>query len=236
MRTTILLADPSPTIRKIVELSLAERSMQLVLARDGREALAEAARVVPDLVIASLGLADCTGYELCRQVKRAAKALPVLLLCETFAPWDEREGLACGADGHLVKPFAPEDLARKVTALLGGATPPVLDADAQRREADLALLDAASALGRPAAASEPSPAPAAAGPVVDPRLALLGPDERASLEAHARSLVAGLCEAIVREAAHEIVPRVAERLVRERLAEIERLVETAAPRRASDET
>lgn len=104
----ILVAEPSITVGKVIELTLEDAEVTRVsTAADAQKALARQ----PHLVIASVVLADGDGYELCRKIKADPfHACPVILLHGTFESFDAAKAQACGADAVLTKPFEPAAL------------------------------------------------------------------------------------------------------------------------------
>ena len=126
MRKTILLADDSITIRKVVELTFADTDIHVEAVGTGREALERLDLLRPDLVLADVVMPEPTGYEVCRAVKGSGRPVPVLLLAGTFEPFDLERARDAGADGHLTKPFESRTLVDCVVSLL---------ADAERRAA-----------------------------------------------------------------------------------------------------
>jgi CheY-like chemotaxis protein len=121
MSKTILLADDSVTIQKVVELTFMDQDYEVVAVSNGRDALAKLGARQPALLIADVHMPGADGYEVCRRSKEIYPGLPVLLLVGTFEPFDERQAVAAGADGHLKKPFDSQDLLSQVEALTGGA-------------------------------------------------------------------------------------------------------------------
>ena len=122
-RRTLLLADDSPTVQKVVSLTFADEGMQVLTASGGEEALARLGEAVPDVLLADVHMPAPGGYELCARVKRDPRTagVPVLLLVGTFEPFDEAEARACGADGVLTKPFQSiRELVNRVGGLIGG--------------------------------------------------------------------------------------------------------------------
>ncbi|RMH21793.1 MAG: response regulator, partial [Acidobacteria bacterium] len=117
MAKTILLADDSVTIQKVVELTFMDQEVNVEAVGSGDEALERLASLAPDLVIADVHMPGADGYEVCRRAKEARPGMPVLLLVGTFEPFDEAQAAACGADGHLKKPFDSQDLLRLVEEL-----------------------------------------------------------------------------------------------------------------------
>jgi CheY-like chemotaxis protein len=123
-RRKLLLADDSPTVRKVVEMFFSEEGYEVVAVGGGAEALREleAARP-PDVLLADAVMPGPDGYELCERVKRDARFsnVPVVLLVGTFEPFNEAEARRVGADTVLTKPFQSiRDLVSKVGSLLGG--------------------------------------------------------------------------------------------------------------------
>jgi len=119
MSKTILLADDSLTIQKVVELTFMEEDFDVVSVSDGDHALAKLGEVTPALVIADVHMPGASGYEVCRQVKTAHPGVPVLLLVGTFELFEEEEARTAGADAHLKKPFDSQELLQMVEGLVG---------------------------------------------------------------------------------------------------------------------
>ncbi len=121
MAKTILLADDSVTIQKVVELTFMDGDYQVVATGDGASALEQLPSLGPDLVIADVHMPGADGYEVCRRTKESHPGIPVLLLVGTFEQFDEQKAAEVGADGHLKKPFDSQDLLNQVDALIAGA-------------------------------------------------------------------------------------------------------------------
>jgi CheY-like chemotaxis protein len=175
-RRTLLLADDSPTVQKVVSLTFADEGVQVLTAPGGEEALAVLGEVVPDVLLADVHMPAPGGYELCARVKRDPRTagVPVLLLVGTFEPFDEAEARACGADGVLTKPFQSiRELVNKVGGLIGGHSEQGGDAADAR---DAAAGVSAEATGAKAAARE-STTRAAADVQPSPAFAGFGADD-----------------------------------------------------------
>ncbi len=125
MAATLLLADDSVTIQRVIDLTFANEGVRVITAADGHEATARLEDSTPDIVLADVGLPGVDGYALAERVKRssALATVPVLLLTGAFEPIDEARARASGADGVLVKPFEPKRLVAMVTGLLAGQRP-----------------------------------------------------------------------------------------------------------------
>jgi CheY-like chemotaxis protein len=118
MRRTILLADDSVTVRKIVELTFGETDIHVESVASGDEALEKLPILRPDLVLADVVMPGPSGYDVCRAVKDSQRPVPVLLLAGTFEPFDADLARACGSDGHVTKPFDARLLIERVLRLL----------------------------------------------------------------------------------------------------------------------
>jgi CheY-like chemotaxis protein len=206
MARTILLADDSPTIRKIVELTFHDTDIRVESTASGSEALARLETVRPDVVLADVVMPEPTGYDICRRIKESDRPVPVLLLAGTFEPFDLQQARDCGADDHLVKPFESATLVEKIERLL--RAPAASRLEVQQVIDDLVEEhgEVASRVARPRSA-EPSP-----------RVPLTP----AEIDALARAVVERLAERVVREIAAEVVPELARAIIREQLEEITR--------------
>ena len=129
---TILLADDSITIQKVVELTFSDGDYRVFCVGNGALALRKIAEVRPDVVLLDVIMPEKNGYEVCEAIKAdpATAHIPVLLLCGTFEPFDARRADAAGASGHLTKPFESHALVARVEELMtarilrpGSATP-----------------------------------------------------------------------------------------------------------------
>ena len=87
------------------------------MARNGRDALRRAWAPACQLIILDLLLPDIDGREVCRQLRAAGLATPILMLTALDTLEDKVRGLRIGADDYLAKPFAFEELVARVQAL-----------------------------------------------------------------------------------------------------------------------
>ena len=121
MAKSILVADDSPTIRKVVELTFSHGEYHVESVDNGVAAVECLAVLKPDLVLADVVMPEPSGYDICRMIKQSARPVPVLLLAGAFEDFDEERARACGADGHLTKPFDSGLLLERVRSLLADA-------------------------------------------------------------------------------------------------------------------
>ena len=153
-RRKLLLADDSPTIRKVISLTFGDDDgeFEVVAVGDGAQALrALAEEPPPDVVLADAVMPGPDGYELCEHIKRdeRLKRIPVVLLVGTFEPFNEAEARRVGADTVLTKPFQSiRNLVGKVGSLLGG------ESKAEEHEAARAPQDEPPAEAHQARADE----------------------------------------------------------------------------------
>ncbi|MFN8058252.1 MAG: response regulator [Vicinamibacterales bacterium] len=119
MRKTLLLADDSPTIHRVVQLTFADEPFDVICASGGREAIERLATLVPDVVLADVSMPGCDGYDLCAYVRTTPGLahVPVALLTGAFEPIDERRAEAAGCDSVVAKPFEPQALVELVRLL-----------------------------------------------------------------------------------------------------------------------
>lgn len=121
MPHTLLLADDSVTIQRVIELTFADEDVRVVAVGDGRHAIDRIGHEPPDIVLADVGMPGCDGYEVAAFVKGRPDLahIPVLLLTGAFEPVDDNRVREVRADGVLAKPFEPHELITRVKALLG---------------------------------------------------------------------------------------------------------------------
>ena len=124
MPKTLLLADDSVTIQKVVGISFANEDVALLTVDNGDDAIARAREARPDIVLADVVMPGMNGYEVCEAIKSdpQLRDTPVLLLTGTFEAFDEERAARAGADGHITKPFEAQALVDQVNARLAQAT------------------------------------------------------------------------------------------------------------------
>jgi CheY-like chemotaxis protein len=228
MRRTILLADDSVTIRKIVELTFGETDIRVESVGSGREALLRLDELHPDLVLADVVMPGPSGYDVCRAIKESDRPVPVLLLAGTFEPFDADMARACGSDGHVTKPFDARMLIDRVERLLERRheTPPpgapamrAEDDDLEAMFDDLATPESAGMTDAPPLVAPGERVPPPVDRAEAPRASTMS---EADIEAIARVVVLRLSERVLREIAWDVVPDLAEIIVRERIRDLER--------------
>ena len=123
MSHKVLIADDEPNILISLEFLMKREGHQVLLARDGVEALALIRSERPALVLLDLMMPGKSGIEVCQAV-RADETLAgtlILMLTAKGRDTDVAKGLGVGADGYVTKPFSTRELAQRVRDMLGAA-------------------------------------------------------------------------------------------------------------------
>ena len=106
---TLLVVDDEPGIRESLKWIFKD-SYEIILAKDGREALEAIANRTPDLILLDILLPDINGLEILRNVKKDHRRLPVIMITATKTVKNAVEAMKLGADDYIVKPFDLEEL------------------------------------------------------------------------------------------------------------------------------
>jgi CheY-like chemotaxis protein len=121
-KRTLLLADDSVTIQKVVNLTFADEGIDVITVGDGDSAMEKISQFTPDVVLADVHMPGLSGYRICEIIREnpSTKDLPVILLVGSFEPFDESEAARVGANAYLTKPFQSiRQLVSQVTDLMG---------------------------------------------------------------------------------------------------------------------
>src|SRR5882672_4832138 len=140
---TLLLADDSVTIQRVIELTFADEDINVVAVSDGDQAIARLDSMPPDIVLVDVGMPGKSGYEVAGYVKHNPHLshIPVVLLTGAFEPVDEVKANALGCDGVLSKPFEPQMVISRVKELLLARSAPVAAAAPAANAEATAKLD-----------------------------------------------------------------------------------------------
>ena len=117
--TDILIADDEAEPRDSVVEMLEYEGFSVRVAKDGGEALALYAAQRPDLLLLDVKMPVKTGWDVCREVRRADKSLPIILLTSFGEEDDKVRGLTIGADDYIVKDCGARELLARVKRQLG---------------------------------------------------------------------------------------------------------------------
>jgi CheY-like chemotaxis protein len=162
MAATLLLADDSVTIQRVIELTFADEDVNVVAVGDGQRAIEWLDTHVPDAVLADVTVPGVDGYGLSEFVRRSERLrhVPVLLLAGAFEPLDDDRVRECGCDGVLVKPFEPQQLVTRVRELIRSGRVETSSGTGSPAAPTVAP-SAVAASGEAASTTEPAPATAA---------------------------------------------------------------------------
>lgn len=126
----ILIVDDDAQILKALRINLAARGYEVTLARTGPEALDQAAKSRPELVVLDLGLPGLGGIQVIEGL-RGWTDLPILVVSGRSDSADKVDALDAGADDYVTKPFAIDELLARIRALTRRspleAEPPVIE-------------------------------------------------------------------------------------------------------------
>ena len=131
------MVDDEPAVRQSLDRALRFEGFETELAEDGTAGLMAHAERPADAIVLDVAMPRLDGLEVCRRLRAAGDATPVLLLTARAAVNERVTGLDAGADDYLVKPFALEELLARIRALLRRAAPS--GDDEVLRFADLSL-------------------------------------------------------------------------------------------------
>jgi twitching motility two-component system response regulator PilG len=112
----VLVVDDSPTVRKIVQLTLQRENMRVITAGDGLSALAAVADAQPDLILLDIMLPRMDGYNICHVVRKnmAYRDVPIIMLSGRDGLFDKMKGKLAGANDYITKPFDSNELVQVV--------------------------------------------------------------------------------------------------------------------------
>ncbi len=113
---TVLVVDDEPQIVRALRINLRVRQYEVYAAANGAEALRQASRHPPDLVILDLGLPDLDGVEVIQGLRGWTTA-PIIVLSGRSDATDKVQALDAGADDYVTKPFSMEELLARMRAV-----------------------------------------------------------------------------------------------------------------------
>jgi DNA-binding response OmpR family regulator len=116
----IVIAEDERDIRDLVAFTLRFAGHEVATASNGEEAVELAEKENPDLILLDVRMPRMTGYDACRVIKTkpALVDTPVVFLSAKGQEAEIETGLDAGAEEYLLKPFAPDELTARVSAIL----------------------------------------------------------------------------------------------------------------------
>ncbi|QOZ07060.1 response regulator transcription factor [Bradyrhizobium sp. CCBAU 51765] len=122
MAHRILIVDDEGHIREVIRVALKKAGMDVIEARDGKEALSRFAADRPDLIVLDIGMPEFDGLDVCREVRKSSD-VPILFLSARDEEIDRILGLEIGGDDYVTKPFSPRELVARVNVILRRLSP-----------------------------------------------------------------------------------------------------------------
>lgn len=114
----VLLAEDDRAIRHALERALTLEGYTVTAVADGVEALAQAHRTPPDVLVLDVMMPGIDGLQVCRVLRAEGDRTPILMLTALVETADRIAGLDAGADDYVVKPFDVEEVFARLRALL----------------------------------------------------------------------------------------------------------------------
>lgn len=120
MSKKILIVDDEPNIVISLEFLMRREGYEVLVARNGEEAMRHIQEKRPDLVLLDIMMPKINGFEVCRQIRAHPdlSAVRIIMLTAKGRSAEIEKGLGMGADGYITKPFSTRDLVFQVKKLL----------------------------------------------------------------------------------------------------------------------
>ncbi len=114
----ILIVDDDDEIRELLEFDIRSSGYFVDTASNGLEGLNKALNNTYDLILLDVMMPKMNGFEVCKNIRQAKLAVPVLMLTAKGTIDDKTSGFDCGADDYLVKPFDIQEVLLRIRVLL----------------------------------------------------------------------------------------------------------------------
>jgi DNA-binding response OmpR family regulator len=116
----ILVVDDDPYILMSLEFLMKKNGYDVMVARNGTEALDIVEKQLPDIVLLDIMMPDVDGYEICRHIKKTAKLkhTKVVFMSAKSKEADIQKGYDLGAALYITKPFSTRELVKQIKELL----------------------------------------------------------------------------------------------------------------------
>ena len=116
----ILVAEDERDIRDLIAFTLRFAGHEVLTVTNGEEVVQSALKEIPDLILTDVRMPRMSGYEACKRIKAdpTTKHIPVVFLTARGQDQEIQSGLEAGGTEYLLKPFAPDQLMKKVAEIL----------------------------------------------------------------------------------------------------------------------
>ncbi len=113
---TVLVVDDSPTVRKIVQMTLQREHIRVITASDGLSALTSVADEMPAVILLDIQLPRMDGYHICQIIRKHLqyRQIPIIMLSGRDGLFDKMRGRLAGSTEYLTKPFDSAELVQTV--------------------------------------------------------------------------------------------------------------------------
>lgn len=120
MLKRLLVVDDEPNLLRAVAAVLRSEGFEVMTARNGKDALLQIAKFLPDLIVSDVRMPVMDGYTLARQLRSAphTNLIPIVFLTAKGETEDRIEGFRSGVDVYLTKPFEPDELIAVINNIL----------------------------------------------------------------------------------------------------------------------
>src|SRR5436190_7592754 len=122
----VLLAEDEPQAAQVLAKGLREQAYAVDIAADGEIALFQVGTTDYDALILDVMLPRVNGLAVCRSIRESGNAVPILMLTARDEVESRIEGLDCGADDYLVKPYDFGELLARLRAVIRRGAQPVM--------------------------------------------------------------------------------------------------------------
>src|SRR5258705_6800263 len=122
--TRLLVVDDEPDIVELLSASLKYHGYDVASATSGRQAMEEARRFRPDMILLDVMMPELDGFEVLRKLRGEGTRVPVLFLTARDATEDKIKGLTLGGDDYVTKPFSLSEILARIQAVLRRAADP----------------------------------------------------------------------------------------------------------------
>lgn len=141
VKQKILIVDDEPDILELIEYNLKKEGYQVYLAHNGQEAVSEAKKILPDLIVLDIMMPKMDGIEACRIMRTMPefKNTFMVFLTARSEEYSEIAGFNVGADDYIAKPIKPRALVSRINAILRRNAPFEEETDNKLEIGDLVI-------------------------------------------------------------------------------------------------
>jgi DNA-binding response OmpR family regulator len=120
MAKYVLIVDDAPNIVLSLEFLMKKEGYDVYSVSNGKEAMAAIGEKIPDLILLDVMMPKKDGYEVCQELRANPdwQNIKIIMLTAKGRDVEREKGLALGADDYVTKPFATQELVKKVKSLL----------------------------------------------------------------------------------------------------------------------